>query len=167
MDEIAQETKAGDRGEIVIKVNNLSDPELIDALYAASRAGVRVDLIVRSVCCLRPGVSDLSENIRVRSIVGSFLEHSRIYRFGGSGRPQRHALGSADLMPRNLDRRVEALVTVNDLELAARLDEILAVNLDPDARCWQLCPDGSWERHPGAWHPQDRLREIAMRRAAT
>ncbi len=166
LDQIRQETDAGSKGEIAIKVNNLSDPEIIAALYAASRAGVRVDLIVRSVCCLRPEVPGLSENIRVRSVVGSFLEHSRIYRFGGEQSRRRHAMGSADLMPRNLDRRVEALVTVEDAELAKRLDDILEAHLHPDARCWTLCADGSWERSPGVWHPQDRLQKDALDRAS-
>src|SRR5213079_1863245 len=99
-------------------------PDLIDALYQASQEGAEVDLIVRSMCSLRPGVPGLSERIRVRSIVGRFLEHSRIFRFGGIDGPAEYLIGSADLMPRNLDRRIEALLTVTGPKLQARLDEI-------------------------------------------
>ena len=115
---------------------------MIDALYDASEAGVEVDLIIRGICCLVPGVPGLSDHIRVRSIVGRYLEHTRIYRFAngdGPGRPT-VLIGSADLMPRNLDRRVEALVPVDDPELQARLDEILEVNLADDTLAWTLAP---------------------------
>ncbi|TMD25700.1 MAG: polyphosphate kinase 1, partial [Chloroflexi bacterium] len=111
-------------GRIIIKVNNLIDQEIIDALYAASQSGAQVDLLVRSMCSLRPGVPGLSERIRVRSIVGQFLEHSRIFMFGNGGRPE-YYLGSSDLMPRNLDRRVEAVVPVSDSRLRHRLQQIL------------------------------------------
>jgi len=166
LDRIRAESEAGD-GEIVIKVNGLQDPELIDALYAASRAGVRIDLLVRSICCLRPGVPGLSESIRVRSVVGRFLEHSRIFRFGSEARGRRHWIGSADLMTRNLDRRVEVLAPVEDPALSARLDEILAVHLDAGARAWELEPDGRWTRRPesGGVSPQARLQDLARARA--
>ena len=162
---IREEAEAGD-GEIVIKVNGLQDPELIDALYAASRAGARIDLLVRSVCCLRPGLPGLSESVRVRSVVGRYLEHSRIFRFGSEARGRRYLIGSADLMTRNLDRRVEVLAPVEDPALRARLDEILAVNLDPEARAWELGPDGRWSRRPeaGGFAVHARLAELARGR---
>jgi polyphosphate kinase len=144
---IERETEAGPDGRITIKVNGLTDPEVIDALYRASSAGVPVDLVVRGVCCLRPGVPGLSETIRVRSIVGRFLEHSRIYRFGGvHDRPLTLLLGSADLMERNLDRRVEVVTPVEDHGLQARLARIIDVMLADDRRSWQLQPDGRWLR---------------------
>jgi polyphosphate kinase len=144
---IARETAAAD-GHIMIKVNALVDPDIIDALYAASAAGTQVDLLVRGICCLRPGVPGLSEHIRVRSIVGRYLEHSRIYRFGSAARGYVHLIGSGDLMPRNLDRRVEALVPVDDPALAARLEEILAVCWQDDLLAWELGPDVRWRRVP-------------------
>ena len=120
---------------------------MIDALYEASQAGAEIDLIVRGICCLRPGVSGLSENIRVRSIVGRYLEHSRIFRFGSEERGIRFFMGSADLMPRNLDHRVECVTEVMDPELKARLEEALTVSLDDDVLAWELRPDG-WIKVP-------------------
>jgi polyphosphate kinase len=164
--EIAQEAAARD-GRIVCKMNSLADPEIIDALYRASQQGVEIDLVVRGVCCLRPGVPGLSERIRVRSILGRFLEHSRIYRFGSPARGLRYWLGSADLMPRNLDQRVETLVRVDDPTLRARLEEILAVNLAPEAPAWELDADGTWTpvRSPGVASTQERFQELARARA--
>ncbi len=135
------------RGHIVMKMNSLVDADMIDELYAASCDGVRVDLIVRGICCLRAGVPGLSENIRVRSILGRYLEHSRIYRFANGRGPDSpvHYIGSADLMPRNLDRRVEAMVPIEDPPLRHRLDEILAVSLADDTLAWQL-DDDRWEK---------------------
>jgi polyphosphate kinase len=130
-----------------MKMNSLVDAEMIDALYEASRAGTEIELIVRGICCLRPGVRGMSETIRVRSIVGRYLEHSRIYRFGSESRGPRMFIGSADLMPRNLDHRVECVTEVMDRSLKQRLDEILQVNLDDDVLAWELGPDG-WERVP-------------------
>jgi polyphosphate kinase len=142
---------AGDgpgRGRITMKMNSLVDQPMIELLYRASQAGVEIDMVVRGICCLIPGVPGLSENIRVRSIVGRYLEHSRIYRFAngdGPGQP-RYLIGSADLMPRNLDRRVEVLTPVVDRELQDRLDEILDVALRDDVLAWHLGADGRWTR---------------------
>jgi polyphosphate kinase len=132
-------------GRIVIKVNNLVDPEVIDALYRASQAGVRIDLIVRGICCLKPGVPGLSEGIRVRSLVGHYLEHSRIFRFGSESDP--HILiGSSDLMPRNLDRRVEAVVPVTDPALNKKIEQFLELELSDDTLAWELAGDGTWSK---------------------
>jgi polyphosphate kinase len=147
--QIQQEAEAPD-GRIVLKVNALEDPELIDALYAASCAGAEIDLVVRGICCLRPGVPGLSERIRVRSLVGRFLEHSRIFRFGSQSRGQRYFIGSADLMTRNLDRRVEVVTPVESPDLCLRLEEILATNLSDDCLAWQLDAEGAWSRAPRA-----------------
>ncbi len=138
---------------ITMKMNSLVDPGLIDALYDASEAGVEIDLVVRGICCLRPGVPGLSDRIRVRSIVGRYLEHSRIYCFAnGSGRAEPlYLIGSADLMPRNLDRRVEALTPVEAPDLQDRLQDVLDVNLADDVLAWEL--DGQ-----GAWRPVARER---------
>ena len=164
---IREEAAAGD-GSIVLKMNSLVDSETIEALYEASRAGVRVDLSVRGICCLRPGVPGLSETIRVRSIVGRFLEHSRIFRFGNRERGFAHFIGSADLMPRNLDRRVEVTAPVLDPRLTARLDEILEAGWEDDSLAWELDADGSWTKVPterGA-NAQERLMQIALERAS-
>jgi polyphosphate kinase len=159
--------QAHEGGRITIKVNNLADPQIIDALYDASQAGCQMDFIVRSVCCLRPGVPGLSERIRVRSIVGRYLEHSRISRFGTPGVDAVYYIGSADLMVRNLDERVEALVPVTDPVLTARLDEILSVNLTDDVLAWELQPDGSWTKVPTrvGVNTHKRLQELALARA--
>ena len=136
---------------------------MIEELYAASAAGVSIDLIVRGICCLRPGVAELSERIRVRSVLGRYLEHSRIFRFGGPGNGEIW-IGSADLMQRNLDLRVEALVQVEDPELVARIDAILAVYLDPASRVFWLAPDGDW-KCTGDADVQDQLRALTPRPA--
>jgi polyphosphate kinase len=164
---IEREAEAGPAGRIVIKVNGLTHPEVIDALYRASQRLVPIDLVVRGVCCVRPGVARLSETIRVRSIVGRFLEHSRIYRFGGGVRPLTLLMGSADLMERNLDRRIEVLVPVEDEELQARLIEVLDLNLADDMNAWELGPDGGWARVPtvDGISVQARLQELALNRA--
>ncbi len=207
LSEIEREAAAGAEGLITIKVNGLTDPQLIDALYRASAAGTRIDLIVRGLCGLRPGVPGLSENITIRSIVGRFLEHSRIYRFGrpsseggagssgrrgepgnGADASQPHAsqphasqphasqphasdaryfIGSADLMERNLDRRVEVLAPVLDPELRSRLDETLELNLEDDVSTWELSSDGTWHRVPqvNGVSTQKRLQELAVERS--
>jgi polyphosphate kinase len=135
----------GRPGLVQIKVNSLVDEEVIDALYLASRAGVRVDLVIRSICTLRPGVPGLSDNIRVRSIVGRFLEHSRVFRFGNDGDPEVW-MGSADLMHRNLDRRVESLVRVTDPTSAAELERVLDLAMSPQTQAFELLPDGTWQQ---------------------
>ncbi|MGZ4753562.1 MAG: RNA degradosome polyphosphate kinase [Acidimicrobiia bacterium] len=167
VDRIEQETAKGSAGRIVLKMNSLVDPSIIEALYAASNAGVSIDLIVRGICCLRPGVTGMSENIRVRSIIGRFLEHSRIYRFGTDPQTSEYLIGSADLMPRNLDRRVEAVTPVVAPALRARLDEILTTNLADDVLAWSLGADGSWEKIPTVVgvDTHRRLGELAETRA--
>jgi polyphosphate kinase len=153
-------------GEIAFKVNHLSDPEVIDALYAASQAGTRIDLVVRGICTLRPGVEGLSERIRVRSILGRFLEHSRIFRFGSAARGRRHFIGSTDLMRGKLEGRVELVVPVEEAPLCARLDEILALALEDDT-AWLLDAGGCWTRGLGPGPPfQQRLLELARQRVA-
>ncbi|MEV0630086.1 RNA degradosome polyphosphate kinase [Nonomuraea wenchangensis] len=145
--EIAHQ-QAGRPARIRIKTNSLVDEPIIDALYRASRAGVPVDLWVRGVCSLRPGVPGLSENIRVRSVLGRFLEHSRVYEFGLGRRPEIW-IGSADLMRRNLDRRVEALVKVTSQQHKAYLVELMDLAMAETTSTWWLGPDGSWTRRPG------------------
>ncbi len=141
----AASARAGRPAHVRIKLNHLVDEQIIDALYRASQDGVRVDLVVRTNCTLRPGVPDLSENIRVRSIVGRFLEHSRVFRFENDGKPE-YWLGSADLMHRNLDRRVEVLVAVTDPTARRQLDGILDKAMADDIIAWDLHADGRWER---------------------
>src|ERR1700694_5609082 len=151
-----------------MKVNNLVDPDVIDALYVAAKGGAEIDLIVRGICCLRPEVPGFSERIRVRSGVGRFLEHSRLFRFGNEKRGVEFYLGSADMMDRNLDRRVEAVVPVGDAELCARLDEVLALTLADDVLAWELGPDGCWSKVPSkkGIDCQVTLQQLAVKRAA-
>jgi len=157
---------AGTR-HIVMKMNSLSDPAIIEALYAASGAGVRIELVVRGICCLRAGVPGMSDNIVVRSIVGGFLEHSRIFRFDNGPDGTEYYLGSADLMPRNLDRRVEVIFPVQDRDLRARLDCIVETSLADDTESWELRRDGTWQRVPTVLgrSVQRDLRADAMKRA--
>ena len=162
-DRIRGQAALGSDGRIILKMNSLVDAALIDELYSASCAGTSIDLIVRGICCLRPQVPGLSDNIRVRSIIGFYLEHSRIYRFGADPSLAEYLIGSADWMPRNLDRRVEATCSVTDPALKERLAEILEVNLADDVLAWELRADGSW-RAPEAIvgiNTHERLREIA------
>lgn len=135
----------GKEARIVLKVNSLVDTQVIEALYEATRAGVVIDLIVRGACCMLPGRPGVSERVRVRSIIGEFLEHSRIWMFANGGRAEWY-IGSADLMERNLDRRVEVVAPVEDHEARARLARIIEVMLADDRRSWQLGPDGHWRR---------------------
>ena len=140
-----QEEALKPQGRIVIKVNNLVDPEVIDALYRASQSGARIDLIVRGICCIKPGVPGLSDGIRVRSLVGHYLEHSRIFRFGSEASPA-VLFGSSDLMPRNLDRRVEAVVPVDDPDLKKEIVQFLELELSDDTLAWELAGDGTWSK---------------------
>jgi polyphosphate kinase len=137
--------ESGNPGHIQIKVNSIVDEETVDALYRASRAGVDVDLVVRGICTLRPGVPGLSERIRVRSIVGRFLEHSRVFYFGNAGQDE-YWMGSADLMHRNLDRRVEALVQVTNATAQTEIRRVFEISLRDDVRGFDLDGDGVWHR---------------------
>ena len=146
--EIATHRESGG-GRIRLKMNALVDEQVIDALYRASQAGVRVEVVVRGICALRPGAEGFSENILVRSILGRFLEHSRIIHFRNINE---FWIGSADMMHRNLDRRVEVLVQVKDPRLTAQLDDLFESTLDPSTRCWELGPDGQWTASPQEGH---------------
>ena len=161
---------AGQPAGIVLKMNSLLDRACVEALYRASAAGVEIDLIIRGACTLIPGVSGLSEHIRVRSIVGEFLEHSRIWRFENGGSPDWY-IGSADLMDRNLERRVEAFVPIDDPGARAEIDEILRIMLADDRRSWLLSSDGRWQRTervngiPGTIDAQQLLKLHAQERS--
>jgi polyphosphate kinase len=157
VDLIEHEASFGPEGHITLKCNSIADDEMIETLYRASAAGTRIDLVVRGICCLRAGVPGLSENIRVRSILGRYLEHSRIYRFGhgnivhgerlaGATSDQVYLIGSADLMPRNLNRRVEVMVPIEHARHTAALDQALAFALADDIVAWELQPDDTWSR---------------------
>jgi polyphosphate kinase len=158
--------EAGLETRIVLKMNSLVDPRSIRALYAASQAGVPVDVNTRGICCLRAGVQGVSENIRVISVVGRFLEHSRVYGFQ-RGDERRYWLGSADLMPRNLDTRVEMLSPVNDPALVAEIEDTLERCFADDTFAWELRPDDSWQRRTGGTRSVHReLMERALERAS-
>jgi polyphosphate kinase len=182
MELIEEQASAGPAGRIVLKLNGLTDPLVIDALYGASMAGVPIDLIIRGLCCIRAGVPGLSETVRVRSVVGQFLEHSRIFRFGGGDErtdddwsleesddrpPLRLFIGSTDLMRRNLDRRIEVLAPVHDRKLVGRLLEVLDLNLRDDTNSWELDADSVWHRVPTvlSLSLQEQLKELALGRA--
>jgi polyphosphate kinase len=142
---VAEAAAAGKKGRIRIKVNALTDEAIIEELYDASQAGAEVELVVRNICALRAGVPGLSENIRVRSVLGRFLEHSRVFIFE-AGKTTTHLLGSPDLMPRNLDHRVEVLAPVQDGRAQQRINASFDALLSDNAQAWELRPDGSWER---------------------
>ncbi len=158
--------RAGRPARIIVKMNGLMDRALIEELYAAGQAGVRIDMIVRGICCLRPGVPDLSDRIRVISIVDRYLEHSRVFAFMNDGRPE-YLLASADWMPRNLDRRVETAFPVLDPKLQARTQEILETQLADTAKACLVLPDGRSRRIRVEGQPalrsQERLYELAAR----
>lgn len=163
--EIAHAQKTG-KGRIVAKMNSLVDPQIIAALYGASQAGVEIDLIIRGICCLRPGVEGVSENIRVMSIIGRFLEHSRIFYFHNNGEEEVY-IGSADWMRRNLTRRVEAVTPVEDPALIADIQEILGVMLSDNRQAWDLQSDGTYvqrqtDRHGVSQSAQMTLMEMAL-----
>ena len=158
-----EHARAGRPAHIQFKTNHLVDEQTIDALYRASRAGVQVQLLVRTFCTIRAGVPGLSENITTRSILGRFLEHSRVYYFGGDGQPE-YWIGSADLMHRNLDRRVEVLCEVADPQARAHLREMLDLALSPRTSAWDLQPDGNWVRSGGP--DKIDLQELLLKRLA-
>lgn len=164
---IANEAELGDAGRIVIKANAVADPGIIESLYEASKAGTQIDLIVRGICTLRPGLTGVSDNIRVRSVIGRHLEHSRIYHFahGTVGGSPLWMIGSADLLPRNLDRRVEALAPVSRPDHQARLAELIDSYLHPDAAAWTLTADGSWLRPTGSVDVQSQAHQAVDQRA--
>ena len=155
----------GKNGRIVAKMNSLVDPEIIEALYQASQAGVGIDLIVRGMCSLRPGLEGISDNIKVISIIGRFLEHSRIFYFNNGGKEEVY-IGSADWMPRNLNRRVEAITPIDDPDIAKELQEILGIMLSDNRKAWDLQPDGQYiQRRPAENAPELSAHDILMEAA--
>jgi polyphosphate kinase len=148
IEEQTEKAQKAEPARITCKMNALTDPRIIEALYEASQAGVRIDLIIRGICCLRPGLEGISENIRVVSLVGRFLEHARAFAFG-EGEEERIYLGSADLMQRNLDRRVEQLFPLREKRHRDKVRRLLELQLADTVNAWELGPDGSFERlHP-------------------
>lgn len=166
----ASHARAGKRAEIVAQMNSLVDVDVIDALYAASQAGVEIKLMVRGVCCLRPGIPGLSDRVQVRAIIDRFLEHERIFRFENGGAREIY-FSSADWMPRNFHRRVEILVPIIDQQIAQRIDDILKLLFSDTAKIWELAPDGSYTRVAVPSGPtvraQQKFIELARGRART
>ena len=162
IDREAEHARAGRRGRIIAKMNAIVDAETIDALYRASKAGVEIDLIVRGICCLRPGLAGVSERIRVVSVIGRFLEHSRIFYFGNDGAGE-YYIGSADWMPRNFDRRVEALVPVEDVRWHPRLASVLETCLADNRQAWDLSEDGSYAQRRPIDEPERATHRLLQR----
>ncbi|MDQ6738584.1 MAG: polyphosphate kinase 1 [Gemmatimonadota bacterium] len=154
--------RSGKRGRIIAKMNSIVDEQIIEALYDASRAGVGIDLIVRGICCLRPGVKGASENIRVMSVIGRFLEHSRLFYFANEAEPE-YYIGSADWMTRNFDRRVEAIVPVDDILLHEKLHSLLVTSLEDNREAWDLSPDGSYTQRRPNGEPVHATQEAFLR----
>jgi len=165
IDQVIAAHERGERARIALKMNSLVERRIIRGLYRASRAGVRVELNVRGICCLRPGVEGVSENIEVVSVLGRFLEHSRVYAFE-RGDEMRVLIGSADLMPRNLDKRVELITPVEDDGLREDLLDTLERSQGSDSEAWELCSDGSWARRTPGDPPRSVQRELMALHAA-
>jgi polyphosphate kinase len=161
IDREAKNCKNGGTGRIVAKMNALVDKPIIEALYAASRAGVQIDLIIRGICCLRPGLPEVSENIRVISIIGRFLEHSRIFYFYNGGQEEVY-IGSADWMTRNLTRRVEAVTPIAEPAIAKELEEILGIMLSDNRQAWELQSDGSYIQRRAANQGQESSTHVIL-----
>jgi polyphosphate kinase len=163
---VAEAAQSGKEARIRMKVNALTDPAIIDELYEASQAGARIELVVRGICSLRPGVKGLSENIHVRSIVGRFLEHSRVYQFDRQGEGC-WLIGSADLMPRNLDNRLELVVPIESERLRSRLSSVFDALLADNANAWELEADGTWRRTRRGKGERARATHDALMRIAS
>lgn len=157
-----EHSRNGGQGRIIAKMNAITDGQIIRALYEASQAGVEIDLIIRGMCCIRPGVPGVSERIRVMSVIGRFLEHSRIFYFENQGHPE-YFIGSADWRSRNLDRRVEAIVPITDARIGTELKQLLDLMLRDNRQAWDLQPDGSYiQRHPTAHEPEHGTHNVLM-----
>ncbi|MEP6591256.1 MAG: RNA degradosome polyphosphate kinase, partial [Gemmatimonadota bacterium] len=159
-----EHARGGRQGKILAKMNALVDEEIIEALYHASNAGVQIDLIVRGICCLRPGVPGVSENIRVTSILGRFLEHSRVAFFRNGGKEEAY-ISSADWMPRNLDRRIEAAVPIEDPRHRAEMRRVLETMLEDNRQAWDLQPDGRYvQRTPAPGETERGTQQLLIMR---
>jgi polyphosphate kinase len=161
----ADHARAGQDARIVAKLNAIQDAEIISELYAASQAGVEIDLIVRGICCLRPGLPGVSDRIRVQSIIGRFLEHSRAFYFKNGGAEEVY-IGSADWMPRNLDRRIEAVAPILDAQQRRLLRDTLLMMLQDNRQAWDLNSDGRYtQRHPAEGEEERSTQRILVERA--